>query len=80
MRLLEEMRELGSDDAKQSEDDTPLTDEEILELTTVIPTDPEEVIAMGLIGTMPHLPDGLTWVTERKKEHAERLKRKFSRE
>lgn len=78
--LIDELSESNRESIQLSEDESPFTDEEIRELTTVIPTDPEEVIAMGLIGSMPDLPDGAEWVNARKRERAERLNRKWSQD
>lgn len=53
-------------------DNTPLTPEEIAVLTQVEPLSPSEVIALGLVGTLPSLPDGAKWVDKQKRRRKER--------
>jgi hypothetical protein len=59
-------------------DDTPLTLEEVRALSNVNPLTPEQVIAMGLIGSWSHLgiKDGAEWVNQHKAKR--QVRRKWS--
>jgi hypothetical protein len=71
--LREELEEIArSEDEQFIIDDDPITLEEAQELVKSHPMSPKDVIAAGLTGTMPDLPDGVEWVNARKRERAER--------
>ena len=63
-------------EADESEENRPLTDEEVAELMRQEPLAPAEVIERGLTGGWADMgiTDGAEWVNERKRKRKARLK------